>query len=141
MKKIIIIIVVAIAATVAVLALLRYASIPQEQEIVSVPVDASKTEQNTVIYSDSGFSPDQLIIKSGGTVFFENQSSKSMWTASGAHPSHRIYPTTGGCIGSTFDACQGIQPGDSWSFKFDIAGEWKYHNHLRPGDTGTIIVE
>ena len=64
-----------------------------------------------------------------------------MWTASAVHPTHRAYPTTGGCLGSTFDACKGVQPGASWSFRFDIAGTWKYHNHLNPNNTGAIVVE
>lgn len=98
-------------------------------------------EQEVVTYSDSGYSPGTLTIKVGATVVFKNESSRSMWTASAIHPIHRAYPTTGGCIGSTFDACQGIQPSGSWSFKFDIAGTWKYHNHLSPGDTGTIVVK
>jgi len=96
---------------------------------------------NVVTYMNSGYSPSTLRVKVGATVVFHNNSSQSMWTASAFHPTHTAYPTTGGCIGSTFDACKGIQPGDSWSFKFDIAGTWKYHNHLNPSDTGTIIVE
>lgn len=98
-------------------------------------------EQNVVTYTNAGYSPNTITIKAGETVNFKNNSSQSMWTASGVHPTHRLYPTTGGCIGSTFDACKGIQPGNSWSFKFDIAGTWKYHNHLSPSDTGTIVVE
>ena len=98
-------------------------------------------KENLVTYIDSGYSPTTLKIKKGETVTFKNQSSNSMWTASAAHPTHKIYPTVGGCIGSIFDACSGIQPGGSWSFKFDISGAWKYHNHLNPSDTGTITVE
>ncbi len=96
--------------------------------------------QNVITYTDTGYSPSILNIKSGATVIFKNNSSKAMWTASGAHPTHLLYPTTGGCIGSTFDTCKGIQPGDSWSFTFDIPGAWKYHNHVNPFDTGTVIV-
>lgn len=102
---------------------------------------APVAEEKVVTYTDAGYSPSTLRIKKGETVTFKNQSSQSMWTASAFHPTHRVYPTTGGCLGSTFDACQGIQPGNSWSFKFDISGTWKYHNHLNPGDTGTIIVQ
>lgn len=97
-------------------------------------------EKNMVTYTDSGYSLATLQVKKGETVTFKNQSSQSMWTASAAHPTHRVYPTTGGCLGSTFDSCKGFQPGDSWSFKFDIAGTWKYHNHLDPSDNGTIYV-
>lgn len=95
----------------------------------------------TVAYTNDGFSPSTLSIKNGDTVTFQNQSTKSMWTASDAHPSHRGYPTKGGCLGSTFDSCTGVQQNDTWSFTFDISGSWEYHNHLSPSDTGTIIVE
>lgn len=105
------------------------------------PAAPSVPAENRVTYTDSGYSPAVLNVKVGTTVTFKNQSSQLMWTASAVHPTHRVYPTTGGCLGSTFDACGGIQPGDSWSFKFDIAGTWKYHNHLNSGDTGTIVVE
>lgn len=98
-------------------------------------------EEGVVTYTDSGYSPSAITVKKGETITFKNQSSRSMWTASAVHPTHRGYPTTGGCIGSTFDACKGIQPGNSWPFKFDIAGTWKYHNHLNPSDTGAVVVE
>lgn len=99
------------------------------------------TEEKIITYTDIGYSPSPLNIKVGDTVVFKNESSRSMWTASAMHPAHKDYPTTGGCLGSTFDACQGIQPGDSWSFKFDIAGDWKYHDHLSPKNFGSITVQ
>lgn len=111
------------------------------QTSTSESATSTVAQEKVVIYTDAGYSPATLQIKSGETVVFKNQSSQSMWTASGAHPTHKVYPTTGGCIGSTFDACKGVQPGDSWSFKFDISGTWKYHNHVNPGNTGTIAVE
>lgn len=98
-------------------------------------------KEYTVTATDSGYSPSTITIKAGDTVIFKNGSSQPVWTASAVHPTHKAYPTTGGCVGSTFDACQGIQPGRSWSFKFDIAGSWKYHNHLNPGQTGTVVVQ
>lgn len=103
--------------------------------------DQALSGQNIVTYTDLGYSPSALRVKAGATVVFQNNSSRSMWTASAVHPAHTIYPTTGGCIGSTFDTCKGIQPDSFWSFKFNIAGAWKYHNHLNPSDTGAIVVE
>lgn len=121
------------------------ASAPEPSNNEATPQSpASQTptvKENVVTYANSGFSPSILTIKKGETVIFKNQSSNSMWTASAVHPTHREYPTTGGCLGSTFDACSGIQPGNSWSFRFNISGTWKYHNHLSPSDTGTIVVE
>lgn len=103
--------------------------------------ESTVEKENVVIYADSGYSPAVLKIKKGEMVVFKNQSSKAMRPASAMHPTHRVYPTTGGCLGSTFDACVGIQPGKTWSFKFDILGTWKYHDHLNPGATGAIAVE
>lgn len=97
--------------------------------------------QNVITYTNTGYSPSTLTVQVGTTVTFKNESSMAMWAASASHPTHKVYPTTGGCLGSTFDACRGIQPGDSWSFKFDIAGNWKYHDHLKPSFFGTIIVK
>lgn len=119
--------------------------VPQASNQQTTPpppkTQSQAAEKKVVIYTDSGYSPSTITVKKGETITFKNQSSRSMWTASGVHPTHKLYPTTGGCIGSTFDACKGVQPSGSWSFKFDIVGTWKYHNHLNPSDTGTIVVE
>lgn len=120
-----------------------YFLLKEESAPVSMPVsqEIAPAQDHIITYTDTGYSPNTLQVKVGTTVTFKNGSSRSMWVASGVHPTHRLYPTTGGCLGSTFDACRGIQPGDSWPFTFDIAGTWKYHNHLKPSDAGTIIVE
>ena len=105
---------------------------------------SSETETNlkeTVTYNDEGFSPATLTVKAGTTVTFQNDSLEAFRPASADHPTHGVYPTTGGCAGSTFDACKNVQPGDPWSFKFDEVGTWEYHDHLHPEDTGTITVE
>lgn len=110
-----------------------------QQAAVEKP--AVDKKEHIITYTDNGYAPAALTIKKGETVIFKNQSSREMWTASAMHPTHRVYPTTGGCLGSTFDACKGVQAGDSWSFKFDVSGNWKYHDHLTPGDRGEIIVQ
>ena len=101
----------------------------------------SVTKESVITYTDAGYSPSALEIKAGETVTFKNESQQSMWPASAMHPAHKEYPTTGGCLGSAFDACMGVQPGDDWSFKFDIAGNWKYHDHLSPKNFGAITVK
>jgi plastocyanin len=88
---------------------------------------------NTVIYTDSGYSPATLTIKAGETVTFVNQSSDPMWTASNPHPIHTDYPG--------FDALAGTLPGQSYSFTFTKTGHWGYHNHLNASKGGAIIVE
>lgn len=94
-----------------------------------------------VTVTDQGFAPSTLQTRVGQVVTFVNQSSRPVWPASGPHPAHNQYPTQGGCTASTFDACQQIAPGASWSFQFDIAGTWPYHDHLNPAMRGTIAVQ
>lgn len=94
-----------------------------------------------VVYTDSGYTPPSLTIKKGDNVTFKNMSTKGMWTASAMHPTHKEYPTTGGCISSTFDSCKSILPGEEWSFNFDKVGTWRYHNHVNSSQYGSITVE
>lgn len=118
-----------------------------EADLLAESSVAQPTSENIVIYSDSGYSPSNIAIKIGDTVIFKNESSDKMWTASAAHPFHSAYGGTSmekHCPDDeniAFDQCEGIQKGESWSFKFDKKGEWKYHNHLNPSDIGTITVE
>ena len=99
------------------------------------------SSEATVEITSSGFSPSTLTVAQGTTVTFVNMDSAEHWPASASHPTHTVYPTEGGCIGSTFDACEGLAQGESFEFTFDEVGEWKYHDHKNPSNFGTIIVE
>lgn len=105
-----------------------------------VSVSPPAAPPNTIVYSDSGYSPSSLVVPKGTTVTFRNDSSQQMWPASAKHPTHEVYPEAGGCIGSKFDACAGIEPGGRWTFEFNQIGTWKYHDHLNPSFSGTIVV-
>lgn len=111
------------------------------------PQNTEVKQTYPVIYSNSGYSPKILTIKVGETVVFANDSSTTMWTASDRHPLHTNYNGTflqQHCPDAThtvFDQCAGSKPGESWSFTFDKAGTWEYHNHLNASDTGAIIVK
>src|SRR3989338_4655211 len=96
---------------------------------------------NIVEITLGGFNPSTLTIKSGETVTWVNKLSSQSWPASAVHPSHNVYPESGGCIGSKFDACRGLKQDETYSFTFNQKGAWKYHDHLSAGSTGTIIVE
>ena len=86
----------------------------------------------TIDYTNNCYSPANRTIKQGDTIKFTNSSNKNMWPASDNHPSHTIYPE--------FDPDTGIAPGSSWSFTFTKTGSWDYHDHNKPGCTGTITV-
>ena len=90
-------------------------------------------EKTTVTYTDQGFSPASVTVKAGNQVTFINQSSSSMWVASAVHPTHQALPG--------FDQLQGAARNGSYSYAFDQVGTWKYHNHLSPTQTGTVVVE
>lgn len=107
----------------------------------------SSAEKNTVVLSDAGYAPSTLTIKQGETVTFKNESSKMMWTASAMHPAHTGYSGTSlqdhcpDTTSTSFDACRGYAPGESWSFTFQKVGSWGYHNHLSPKEWGTVVVQ
>jgi len=86
----------------------------------------------TVKLTEDGFSPQDLTIDKGDTVVFTTKRDQPFWPASNLHPTHGIYPQ--------FDPKQPIEPAESWSFKFDKVGSWKYHDHLAPLYRGVIKV-
>lgn len=160
MKKLIISTIVAIALVgVVVFLFLRDTSevpivspypTPPTEEVQTpspIPTPTPAALKVTVTYSDSGYSPAAITVKRGGTIIFDNKSSRIMWSASAVHPAHKVYPGSGieKCgtseQASIFDACKGYGFGESWEFKFNEQGTWKYHNHLQSSHTGTIIVE
>lgn len=95
----------------------------------------SKTDsdETTVTYNGSSFSPASVTVKPGTKVNFVNQSSSPMWVASDPHPVHTDF--------SAFDASRGYTQGQTYSFTFDQAGQYGYHNHLNSGSTGVVVVE
>ncbi|MBI4085459.1 MAG: hypothetical protein HY432_03080 [Candidatus Liptonbacteria bacterium] len=159
----------AVVLVVAVVAIATYMSSSREQESIpaadsdtQVPAQAptqtqtptqsqtstatpASTEQ-IITYTDSGFSPKEMTVKKGTKVTYKNDSSAAMWPASAMHPTHTVYPGSNiqKCGTSEesmiFDACQGIQPGGSWSFTFNEVGSWGYHDHLKSTNFGKVIV-
>ncbi len=87
---------------------------------------------HTIVRTDAGFEPNKLTIALGDEVRFFNDSSGYFWPASDLHPQHAVYPA--------FDSRQGLPSGSSWSFTFDQAGDWRFHDHLDAVHDGTIRV-
>ena len=88
---------------------------------------------NTVVtYTDSGYSPNAVTIKKGTTVTFVNQSNGGMWTASAVHPTHQQLPG--------FDELTSVAKAGMYEYTFEKVGTWKYHNHMAPSFTGTVVV-
>ncbi|HEX5774813.1 MAG TPA: hypothetical protein VFY28_02540 [Candidatus Paceibacterota bacterium] len=110
--------------------------------------DAASTEDArtvTVTYTDNGFAPATMTLAVGDTVRFVNESSRSLWVASDAHPTHTEYDGTAlsahCATGGSFDQCAATPTGSVYTFTFSKAGTFDYHNHARATDGGTIVVE
>lgn len=94
--------------------------------------DGSSAEQVTITYSDSGYSPQSVTVKSGDTVVIKNESSRSMQFESDPHPAH---------TNNTELNAGSVPPGQSMSFMVNRVGTFGYHNHLNASQKGTIVVE
>ncbi|OGE80935.1 MAG: hypothetical protein A2826_00210 [Candidatus Doudnabacteria bacterium RIFCSPHIGHO2_01_FULL_43_23] len=113
----------------------------EDQPIEDVTDVEELSKSVTVVFTGQAYSPDIVNIKVGDSVLWRNESdSKSTWPASAVHPTHNVYPTTGGCLGSTLDACRELGKGETFSFTFEEVGAWKMHDHLNPGVFMTVVV-
>jgi plastocyanin len=103
-----------------------------EESTVSGNSKGGVETQATVTYTDSGYTPATVTVKKGTKVTFKNESTKSMWTASGVHPTHQLLPG--------FDQLKSVAKGGLYEYTFAKVGTWKYHNHVNPTDVGTVVV-
>lgn len=107
------------------------------RDLSAIPVAAK------IVFTEEGYAPSKVTIKKGEKIRFENSADEwEMWPASAVHPTHSIYPQSSpsDCLGSSFDACEHLAPGQAWEFVFDEAGEWRFHDHIHPSKTGVITV-
>lgn len=93
-------------------------------------------------YTDNGFVPQNITVTQGTRVRFLNDSHAAFWPASGVHPTHSLYPEKEptDCLGSSFDACQDLAPGEYFDFTFYYPGTWPCHDHLAAYNICSITV-
>lgn len=103
-----------------------------EESIGAGSEKGGTTGEIVVTYTDSGYQPKEITVKKGTKVTFLNDSSGSMWTASGVHPTHQLLPG--------FDELKSVTKGGMYEYTFIKVGTWKYHNHVKPTDGGSVIV-
>lgn len=101
-------------------------------QATSPAAPATQASQDTVTLSASGFSPQSLTVKAGTKVTWSNQSGSNATVNSDPHPVHTAYPTLN--LGA-------FSNGGTLTLSFDKPGTYGYHNHLNPGQTGTIVVQ
>ena len=95
-----------------------------------------------ITFTDEGYAPRDVTVAVGARVRFFNASHQETWPASAIHPTHSLYPgkESTDCLGSAFDACRGLKPGEYWAFTFNYEGEWRYHDHLDATKAGSVTV-
>jgi len=112
------------------------------QGVTGVASSASDPSDVSITSTDNGFAPNEVTIKKGQRVRFINNSTQNVWPASGVHPTHTLYPEKEAtdCLGSSFDSCRELKPGEFFDFTFNYVGEWRYHDHVHAYNTGVVTV-
>jgi plastocyanin len=92
----------------------------------------NQNSATTITYTDSGFTPNTLTVKSGTTVTIKNASSGPLQFDSDPHPEHTDDPELNVGV---------VASGQSKTFTVTTTGSHGYHNHLNDSDRGTLVVE
>lgn len=93
---------------------------------------ATEAPKDLVTLTADGFSPATLTIKTGDKVTWVNKSGSAATVNSDPHPTHTGY--------SPLNLDKFPDEG-TLSLTFDKPGTYGYHNHLNPGQKGTIVVQ
>ncbi len=107
-------------------------SIPQATQQKAVPTIIIPTSSSTITLTSNGFEPQTITIKPKTQVVWTNKSGNDASVNSADHPTHQLYsPLNLGLFSN----------GTSVSLNFNTPGTYRYHDHLHPQKTGTIVVE
>lgn len=114
--------------------------------VAAVSAHDGHEETYHIYITETGYEPNTITIEVGDTIVFENRSDTPRWPASNNHPTHTLYPGSdiAKCgteeAGGIFDACRGLELGESYAFTFNEVGSWRFHDHLAPRLGGVITV-
>jgi plastocyanin len=109
--------------------------------VASILVIRDQNKQSTqaesvasVQITESGFVPETIKIKQGQSVTWTNTDSKLHQVAADPYPTHSKLPS--------FLSEESLSQNESYSFNFDKAGTYTYHDPLNPTTfKATVIVE
>ena len=105
---------------------------PSSTTTETQPTSDEQQATATITYTDSGFEPSTLTVKSGDTVRIGNKSSMALSFNSDDHPSHTKQSELN--VGD-------VPQGGSREFTVTKTGTWGYHNHEDATQTGELTVE
>lgn len=99
---------------------------PQNTSNVPLPTEV------TVELTENGFEPSEVTVKKGSAVRWVNTTGEDGTVNSADHPNHQKYrPLNLGVFA----------PDQTLVLIFNDVGEYEYHNHFSPENTGKVIVE
>lgn len=98
---------------------------------VPVLVQRERPPESTVWVVNGSFNPSVITVEVGDTVTWINKDIIDRRVASDPHPSSTDLPEL---------VSEDLGEGDSYSYTFNEAGEYSYHDFLNPIKKGKIIV-
>lgn len=93
--------------------------------------EAVIAEETTIVFTDEGFSPEELTVTEGTVVRVKNESSQRVQFSSDDHPTHRLNEGMNLPI---------LAPGESDTFIAGPVGVHGFHDHINAQFVGTITV-
>ena len=91
---------------------------------VATAASGERTVSKTVSITATGFAPDSVTIRPGDSVTWTNKDTKA----------HAIVSDTGLFKSNT------LQPGESFSYRFDVESSYSYHDTSKASETGIVNV-
>jgi len=99
-------------------------------EAPSKPAEGTFTVK---IMPDNTFQPTTAWVKAGTKVTWTNTDNDSHQLRANPHPTHDSNPT--------FGPRDPLKAGESYTYTFDRAERFNYHDHLNPAFGGAIVVQ
>ena len=112
----------------------EYTPPPKKTETTTKPALPLITKDGIylIYYTNSGFYPLTIIIPSGTTVRFINNSDKAMKVFAKDYLFDNKY--------AQLNQSNTASKGETYSYVFLEKGDWNYYNNFNSEDTGTVIV-
>lgn len=106
---------------------------PTPTRVAVAPTTTPPPANSTVVtYTDNGFTPKSITVKSGTMLKFVNQSTKRMWVASAA--------VSGGNKLDAMNMGMSVGKSGTYEFQFTQTGTWGFYDQNNQSQTGTVTV-